>query len=354
MSLLSSGDLSKILTAIELLTSDTSPETLPERTLGCVSSLIRNEMAIFDGFDASGEYTGYHWYSPPGSISEELIIRLGELIHEHPIHKNILSLGKETTFRVSEYLPLGEFQRTPLFNEVYRHVNGDAQMGTTMQVSPVLYVTHSMYRDGIDFTESECEMLRLVTPHLKAAFRNAQAVGQLVRETKYLSAAVTKGIVVLDSGGKVIFQTGLAEGLIGKYFRDLEPNGLPLALNLYLREVAAAADGEEYYRPPDPLRFADGNGELKIDVAVDAKQRELTLVFEEKIGKTPSNYAGLGLTPRECEVLYWISLGKTNPEIAMLCGISPRTVHKHVENILSKFGVETRTAAVLHANGRIG
>ena len=56
----------------------------------------------------------------------------------------------------------------------------------------------------------------------------------------------------------------------------------------------------------------------------------------------------LGLTAREAEMLHWIGEGKTSPEIAVLLGISARTVHKHVEHILTKLGVETRQAAVRH------
>ena len=59
--------------------------------------------------------------------------------------------------------------------------------------------------------------------------------------------------------------------------------------------------------------------------------------------------ASVDLTPREQEVLFWIAQGKTNSEISVLCGISVRTVHKHVEHIYQKLGVETRTAAMLRA-----
>ena len=51
------------------------------------------------------------------------------------------------------------------------------------------------------------------------------------------------------------------------------------------------------------------------------------------------------LTRREAEVLQWIVETKSNLEIAMILGISPRTVHKHVEHILRKLGVENRRAA---------
>lgn len=56
-----------------------------------------------------------------------------------------------------------------------------------------------------------------------------------------------------------------------------------------------------------------------------------------------------GLTPREAEVLRWLMLGKTNPEIAVILGLSPLTVKTHVAHILAKFGVETRTAACVKA-----
>lgn len=56
-----------------------------------------------------------------------------------------------------------------------------------------------------------------------------------------------------------------------------------------------------------------------------------------------------GLTLREGEVMYWLSCGKTDAEIAALLAISPRTVQKHLEHIYVKLGVETRTAAVMRA-----
>jgi DNA-binding CsgD family transcriptional regulator len=54
----------------------------------------------------------------------------------------------------------------------------------------------------------------------------------------------------------------------------------------------------------------------------------------------------LGLTRRECEVLDWIRAGKRDAEIAAILGISKRTVGKHIEHLLTKLHVETRTGAV--------
>jgi DNA-binding CsgD family transcriptional regulator len=55
------------------------------------------------------------------------------------------------------------------------------------------------------------------------------------------------------------------------------------------------------------------------------------------------------LTPREREVLSWVAAGKTDRDIASILGMSPRTVHKHLQHVYEKLGVETRTAAVMRA-----
>ncbi|WP_435531614.1 response regulator transcription factor [Ramlibacter aurantiacus] len=58
------------------------------------------------------------------------------------------------------------------------------------------------------------------------------------------------------------------------------------------------------------------------------------------------------LTPRERDVMQWLACGKTDADIAALLVISPRTVHKHLEHIYDKLGVETRTAAVMAVQRR--
>jgi DNA-binding CsgD family transcriptional regulator len=57
------------------------------------------------------------------------------------------------------------------------------------------------------------------------------------------------------------------------------------------------------------------------------------------------------LTAREREVLGWLTSGKTDKDIGDILGISPRTVHKHLQRVYEKLGVETRTAAVMRTMG---
>jgi len=65
---------------------------------------------------------------------------------------------------------------------------------------------------------------------------------------------------------------------------------------------------------------------------------------------SPEDRAALAsLTPREREVLRWMAYGLTNREIAERLVVSPNTVKKQVDSILSKLGVHTRAAAVRKA-----
>jgi ATP/maltotriose-dependent transcriptional regulator MalT len=54
---------------------------------------------------------------------------------------------------------------------------------------------------------------------------------------------------------------------------------------------------------------------------------------------------GLGLTPREAEVLFWVTQGKTNDDVTQILSVSISAVKKHLIRIYDKLGVENRTAA---------
>lgn len=55
------------------------------------------------------------------------------------------------------------------------------------------------------------------------------------------------------------------------------------------------------------------------------------------------------LSGREREVLHWMREGKTNPEIALILGLSFKTVKNQVQSILVKLRVSNRAQAVARA-----
>lgn len=57
------------------------------------------------------------------------------------------------------------------------------------------------------------------------------------------------------------------------------------------------------------------------------------------------------LTPREQEILYWIAQGRTNPEIAIILGISTNGVKQALKRMFAKLQVSSRAALVASATG---
>ena len=60
-------------------------------------------------------------------------------------------------------------------------------------------------------------------------------------------------------------------------------------------------------------------------------------------GASPNPWAGEGVTDREADVLRLVIDGLPNKEIAAALRLSPRTVEKHIENLLRKTGTRSRT-----------
>lgn len=59
------------------------------------------------------------------------------------------------------------------------------------------------------------------------------------------------------------------------------------------------------------------------------------------------------ISERQAQCLYWASRSKTDWEIAQILGLSPRTVHHHIENAKRRLGVVKRQEAVMKA-GELG
>jgi non-specific serine/threonine protein kinase len=112
--------------------------------------------------------------------------------------------------------------------------------------------------------------------------------------------------------------------------------------------IRAALDDESFAR-----EWSIGQA-LPLDIAI----AEADAIFAEEASAPPSDRlvrtlqvatATHGLTPRESEVLRLIARDLSNQQIADTLYLSRRTVHKHVENILGKLGVDSRAGAAVWA-----
>jgi len=113
---------------------------------------------------------------------------------------------------------------------------------------------------------------------------------------------------------------------------------------------ALLSNGSPTADPLSPIREAYrvalrlGARPLRRELELLAQRARLDLV-EPKPARSPDPYDGLGLSPREREVIGLLAYGYTNGQIATQLTISVKTASVHVSHILGKLGLSHRIEA---------
>ena len=214
------------------------------------------------------------------------------------------------------------------------------------------HVVAAFAAGGIDYVTKPIrtrEVLARLTAHLNTARAQRQA-------RNALDAFGHATLMVRERDGRRLWQTALARRFMSDYFPGLPEVTTPPELCAWVareslrRRAGAEPQGLTVARGPNRLSFtlhalpdhtAEGEWMVVLREASEAALQEaLALAFPQ-------------LTARETEVLHWVIQGKTNRDIGEILGTSPRTVHKHLEHVFEKLGVETRTAAAAMALGKV-
>ena len=191
-------------------------------------------------------------------------------------------------------------------------------------------------------------LLKLLAPHLAASIRTAVELLKLnERQALYddALARLSRAFVNINKKGEIASANDLGQRLLTKYFSDRGlKNGSSEGFYDWVNSLFVHRElaGFEIV----PFICERWNSRLRIDVIGWSPPDEITLLLYEKAESKPDVLQILGLTNRESEILYWVAQGKNDEIIALLCGISVRTVNKHLEHIYRKLGVESRLAAV--------
>jgi DNA-binding CsgD family transcriptional regulator len=127
--------------------------------------------------------------------------------------------------------------------------------------------------------------------------------------------------------------------------------GQPIRAKVLPRKVCRWMSQHPQTRPGSSLLTKKKDARLHLKKQKSYTPEITFLLLEFIKGKAPNaSRRHRDLTPRECEVLFWLARGKSNAEIAAILGIQPSTVGKHLERIYPKLGVENRTAAISFAS----
>lgn len=186
--------------------------------------------------------------------------------------------------------------------------------------------------DGVEVVGQACngfEALEFLKAHLTAV----DVVLMDIKMPVMSGIEASRELGVLNGPPVVLFTTfedvddmlaGLNAGVSGYLFKDSDGSVVASALKRVVQ------------------------GESVIDPRVSR------LVAQRHAESQKSAYQAAGLesiqlTPKETEVLHLLRGGATNKQIARLMGLTEGTVKVHMNRILSKMGVRTRTEAILLA-----
>lgn len=122
-------------------------------------------------------------------------------------------------------------------------------------------------------------------------------------------------------------------------------NSLPSAfdgsLELYFNVVREGVAVHSHY---DLLKWLQGDVQHYLPHKITPLARQREVVFPPTdLTQSRKKY---GLSMRETEILDWVRLGKTNPEIATILEISVCTVKNHLQAIFRKLDVYNRVQAI--------
>lgn len=271
---------------------------------------------------------------------------------EHPLVAHYQRHPGPEPVKISDLLPRAGFHRLGIYNEFFRRLGVEDQLGLLIATPPPLLVGIVLNRGRPDFSERERLIVSSVRPHLEQAYRNAVAVTNLTRRAGTIRQALEAlnfEVIALARTGRILAATPQALGWLALYFGPVSGRDrLPDPLERWVRQQDHVfASRDRMPAVPRPLRIERADGCLIARWLSDGPDRLLVLERRQKLD--PVSLESLGLTRREAEVLAWVAEGKTNEVIAGILAIAPRTVGKHLERIYPKLGVETRTAAAARA-----
>ncbi len=226
------------------------------------------------------------------------------------------------------------------------------------------HVVAAFAAGGVDYVTKPIqprEVLARIAAHTQTARVQRQA-------RNALDAFGHATLVVRPADGRLLWQTALARSLLRDYFGS-EGSAAPVPLIDWVRREAAARRAGGIAQPwvtarggrrltleLHPMESGDEAG-APGGLANEPGQDEEWLIVASEANDAAvieAMMAAFRLTAREAEVLHWVARGKTNRDIGDILGLSPRTVTKHMEHILPKLGVETRTAAAGLVLNRVG
>ena len=344
-------DFDRVLEFVKGLYEPRTPEGLREHLVSALRELVPAGFAVSGSIDIGTALRARTARANPPELARlELDATVTRYASEVPVIAYFERTRSEQFARWSDLQPLPQFLRSALYNEAYRTLGIRDCCSLLFYSGPNCFeaVGVGLHRQ---IPDAHRDILVSISPHLRQAFRLAHTTSALIEMAAMKSGAscLERGIVAIAPDGTITMETPAATTSLKKFFPNRTGTGMPEQLARWISHSDDNLRGAtDVPQARDPLVIRRSWSSLTIHLSSNPEGNFLMLE-ERRWAIDPGTLANLPLTRRESEVLAYVAVGKTNPEIGTILGISSRTVSKHVEHILERLGVETRTAAAASA-----
>lgn len=330
---LSERDAAAVLAVTAELGALDEPDPFPPRLIGRLSRLL----GCFEGFyceldrGARTRVCQTSW-SDGAEASVGLLTDpdapYWRLRHSHPVCAYRERSSDWTTARmVVDFMSLAGFRRTEIWDEVYRDEHMTDWLDVGIRPTGLHTRMFIFTRARGCFDERDRLVLDLLQPHLQQRLDRVQVAADAVDALVVLEAAAgddPRHVVLCSGHGVIEFASAASRGLLARY--------------------VAGANG----RLPEPIAARLLRGESFVTAERDGRRLTLRAVRSAGLlvvllGEEDVRLARL--TFRQRMILEHVARGQTDAEVSAELGIAPATVNKHLEQIYTRLGVHTRTAA---------
>jgi DNA-binding CsgD family transcriptional regulator len=266
---------------------------------------------------------------------------------EHPSVARQLRGREPRPLVLSQLLSRRQLRRLAIY-PAYRRLGLRDEIALQVSWEPHRIAAVTMHRTRRDFGERERGLFARLAPHLRAARERIELDLAAGRHRRMLERGLTQSgaeLLLVDATRRILAASVGCEDVLDRWFSPVRAGDrLPEELASWLAARRRCAD-------PAPLQRRRNGRVLRITAASEGEERILLLRESRSDGPDPETLRrSLPLTLRESEVLSLVAAGGSNDEIAKRLGISVRTASHHVERILAKLGVPSRTAAAAVAH----
>jgi DNA-binding CsgD family transcriptional regulator len=350
LELLNRRDLSQLLKFSQGLLVLRSADAFREYLLENLRVLVSSEFSSYGEIDPNrspGEM-GHTWVNPLGLNPPEYTEWSQKLLSAEPtwIHFQ--------RSRTSKSLAHSDFYSDRLYREtehyaLYNEIGGPIRdMIVAYRADPSGLLLNLGAVRGKRYSVRDRLMFDAIIPHIFQARSNVMAFSDLSAEVHQLQCAIEnsgRAAVILSGDRRITYSSQLATVWMKEYFGGSHGDALPELLDSWLRkQLGRLRISDDVAAPTDSLKLSGPTGVIVIRLA-SLPDGWLLLLEKEAPQLDICTFQLLPITKREAEVLAYVANGKTNPEIAIILGISRLTVKKHLEHIFQSLNVETRTAA---------